>query len=143
MKYISWLLTIPVAIVAVVFSVANRERVAINLWPFGAEFAVPLFILVLGSGLVGLVLGGFITWMSAGRVRRRARKAEHRASDAEREVHDLHRKLEGGPGSLREGTSREGPPRQGTLRHPPVPAAPANDAAAGPPRASTLPAGRG
>ena len=126
MKYISWILTIPVAIVAVVFAVANREPAAINLWPLGITLEVPLFILVLGSGLVGLILGGVITWLSAGRVRRRARRAEYRASDAEREVQDLHHKLE------RETASQ----RPATLA-----SVPANDAAA-PARANTLPAGR-
>ena len=119
MKYFSWILTVPVAIVAVVFSITNREPAALNLWPLGITLEVPLFILVLGSGLVGLILGGMITWLSAGRVRRRARKAEYRASDAEREVQDLQHKLE-----------------HETVSH--GPASPAGV----PARASTLPAGQ-
>ena len=115
MKYISWILTIPVAIVAVVFAVTNREPATLNLWPLGIELEVPLYILVLGSGLVGLILGGVITWLSAGRARRRARKAEYRASDAEREVQDLQHKLERETDSHRPASPAGVPVRANTL----------------------------
>ena len=127
MKYLSWILTIPVAIVAVVFAVTNRDAATLNLWPLGTTIEAPLFILVLGSGLVGLILGGLITWLSAGKQRRRRREAEFRASDAEREFQFLQRKMERESGSSGQGS---------------VASAPANDSAAGPARANTLPAGR-
>ena len=127
MKYLSWILTIPVAIVAVVFAVTNRDPATLNLWPLGTTVEAPLFVLVLGSGLVGLILGGVITWLSAGKQRRRRREAEFRASDAEREFQYLQRKMERESGSDKPGSVAD---------------APANDAAAGPARANTLPAGR-
>ena len=125
MKHLSWILTIPVMIVAVVFAVSNREAAALNLWPFGITVEAPLFILVLGSGLFGVVLGGAITWLSAGKKRQRAREAEFRASSAERELHYLQRKLD-----------QAAPAGGATVQRP------ANDAAAHSPGRNALPAGR-
>ena len=94
MKRLSWILTIPVMIVAVVFAIANRAAATLNLWPLGITVEAPLFVLVLGSVLFGLIVGGMIAWMSAGRARRRARAAEFRANNAERECDFLRRKIE-------------------------------------------------
>ena len=111
-------------IVAVVFAVSNREAAMLNLWPLGIKVEAPLFILVLGSGLFGLVLGGVITWLSAGRKRQRAREAEFRATSAERELHYLQRKLDQATSG---GATAQNP---------------ANDTAAQPQGRNALPAGR-
>ena len=94
MKYLSWILTIPLAIVAVVFAVANRQGATLNIWPMGIKVEAPLFVLVLGSVLLGLIVGGFIAWLSAGASRRRGREAVYRAEGAERELAYLLRKVE-------------------------------------------------
>lgn len=115
MKRLSWILTIPVMIVAVVFAVSNRAAATLNLWPLGITVEAPLFVLVLGSVLFGLVVGGTIAWLSAGKARRRARAAEYRANNAERECDILRRRIE-----------REREPAAGGQGQ--VPGAPANDA---------------
>lgn len=94
MKYISWILTLPLAIVAVVFAISNREGVSLNIWPLGMTVEAPLFILVLGSALAGLITGGFIAWLSAGTTRQRRRAAVQRAEAAERELAFLRQKIE-------------------------------------------------
>ncbi len=94
MKYLSWILTVPLAIVAIVFAISNRAGATLNLWPLGITVEAPLFILVLGSALVGLIAGGFIAWLSAGSTRRRRREAVHRAEVAERDLDFLRRKIE-------------------------------------------------
>jgi uncharacterized integral membrane protein len=101
-KYLSWILTVPLAIVAVVFAISNRAAATLNLWPFGISVEAPLFILVLGSALVGLIAGGFIAWLSAGATRRRRRAAIHRAEAAERELAFLRRKIERERGAVSE-----------------------------------------
>ncbi len=94
MKYLSWILTFPLGVVAIVFAVANREGVTLSLWPLGIKVEAPLFILVLGSLLVGLIVGGFIAWLSGGAARQRGREAMYNAQSAERELDFLRRKLE-------------------------------------------------
>ena len=96
MKYLSWILTFPLGIVAIVFAVANRTGVTLNLWPLGIKIEAPLFILVLGSLLVGLIVGGVIAWLSGGAARQRGREAMYNAQSAERELDFLRRKLERG-----------------------------------------------
>jgi uncharacterized integral membrane protein len=94
MKRLSWILTLPLMVVAVVFAVANRELVTLDLWPLAMTIQAPLFILVLGSTVVGLLAGAAVAWFSSGPTRRRAREARRRAAELEREVAHLREKLE-------------------------------------------------
>lgn len=97
MRRLSWIVTIPVALVIVVFAVANRQIVTVDLWPFELSLTPPLFALVLGAMLVGFIAGMFVMWVSAGRIRDRARRQSYRASSLEREVSYLKRKQSDAP----------------------------------------------
>jgi uncharacterized integral membrane protein len=91
-KRFSWILTLPLIIVAVVFSVANREPITLDLWPF--EYSsppIPLSIALLASLVLGLLVGSLAAWLSAGRTRRRARQERRRADELERETARLRR----------------------------------------------------
>ncbi len=101
-KIVTVLILLPVAVVIVLFAVANRAPVTISLDPFGGEppmFAVslPLFLLLLVVLIVGVIVGGAAAWMRQSRWRRRARRlaAELKASRAETEA--LRRRLETAP----------------------------------------------
>lgn len=98
-KYLSWIVTLPLALVAVVFAVANRDAATLNIWPLGIALEAPLFILVLGSALIGLLAGGLIAWLSAGSSRQRRNEALRRAEAAERELAFLRSKLEADQGA--------------------------------------------
>ena len=67
MKYFLWLITLPLTLVAVVFAIANRHAVMIDLWPleFEPPIELPLFSILLVTLLTGFVLGGAVTWLSA------------------------------------------------------------------------------
>lgn len=80
MRYIAWLIGLPVAIVAITFAVINRQVVTIDLWPLPWTASLPLFLMVLGALGLGMVAGGVIVWVSGGRTRARAR-AEHRRAN--------------------------------------------------------------
>lgn len=85
MKHLTWIITLPLTIAALVFAIANRQSVTLDLWPFEIELSAPLFIVVLLSLFVGFLVGGMIAWFSAGRTRSRARSALYRAEQLERE----------------------------------------------------------
>ena len=78
-KFFWWLLTVISVIVLVTLSVANRQLVRVVLDPFNSENPawfvdnVPLFALILGSLIAGLVLGGIATWLTQAKWRRTAR----------------------------------------------------------------------
>lgn len=74
MRILGWVIGIIAAIIAIVFAVHNHQILTLDLWPVPFALTAPLFALVLASVLVGLVLGAFFAWVSAGRWRRLARQ---------------------------------------------------------------------
>ena len=94
MRRFSWILTLPLLVAVVIFAVANRDAVTLNLWPLDRSGPVPLFVVVLGSAFAGLLIGGVAAWLSGAETRRRARHARHRVSELERELDRLRRERE-------------------------------------------------
>lgn len=94
MKHISWIVTLPLTLVLVVFSLANREPVSVDFWPFGWQQTLPLSWLVLGSLFAGFLIGGVIMWLSGARARHRARDLRFDKTHLEREVIRLKREVE-------------------------------------------------
>lgn len=90
--------------VAVVFTIANRELVTLDFWPFELSLRAPLFVVLLASLFVGLLIGGLAVWLSAGRTRRRGRQARRRVEQLERELARLEREP-GAPPLTRLGTA--------------------------------------
>jgi uncharacterized integral membrane protein len=88
-KRFSWILTLPLIVVAVVFAIANREPITLDLWPLEASPRLPLFVILLACVAFGLAVGGLATWLSAAPTRRRARQARRRVAELEREAAHL------------------------------------------------------
>lgn len=86
MKIFYRLVFIPVAAVFVVFAVANRHALTLNLWPLPLEIDIPVYIAVLGALAVGMAIGGSAQWISDGKWRRRARAGKRKASALERQL---------------------------------------------------------
>lgn len=91
---------VPLGVVLILLSVANRQDVTLALNPFNTADTVlsvsaPFFVFLFLAVIVGLVLGAAITWFAQGKYRRRARneadealkwhrEAEKQRSEAER-----------------------------------------------------------
>jgi uncharacterized integral membrane protein len=83
-RFLTLLSIVPVAVVVVLFSVANRDSVTVSLDPFhggmpALTFSAPLFILLFAALAVGLLIGGIAAWARQGRWRKAARKIEAEA----------------------------------------------------------------
>ena len=65
MKYLRWIVTIPLALAIIVFSVTNRESVKVDPWPLGEPLPVPVYVLVLGAGALGFLAGSTLQWLSS------------------------------------------------------------------------------
>ncbi len=89
MRFLSWLLGLPLLVVAVVFAVSNRHPVRAELWPFPFHLDMPLYIAVLVPLAVGLLAGVVIGWLANAPARREARRNRRRAKDLEHEVEVL------------------------------------------------------
>lgn len=81
----------PLAIVVVAVAVANRNSVLLSFDPFNVTapavaFYVPLYLIVLGAALVGLVLGGWSSYLAQAPARKAARATEQKIKRLEREI---------------------------------------------------------
>jgi uncharacterized integral membrane protein len=92
-RFIAWLIGLPLAVILVLLAVANRTPVTLSLDPFSGPtpaYAIdlPLFAIIFAATIVGILVGGTVTWFSQGRWRREARVRRNEAfrlrSEAER-----------------------------------------------------------
>jgi uncharacterized integral membrane protein len=99
-KRFSWIISIPLLVAVVVFALANRGAVEINLWPLALRPQIPLSLVILASLIVGFLFGGWAAWFAAGRHRRRARRNNDRVQSLEHEVARLKKAAPQGHGGL-------------------------------------------
>ena len=84
-----WLVAIPAGVIVAFFAIANRHVVTVDMWPLPYSVSLPLFLVLIGTVIFGFLLGTFVHWIIAGRLRLRAGRAERRAEAAERELERL------------------------------------------------------
>lgn len=96
-KILSLIILVPLAVVLVVFSVANRQSIPVSLDPIGSmpqlAFQAPLFILLMGSVIIGVVLGGIGTWLTQSHYRRKSWKRKYEVEKLRRETEENKAKL--------------------------------------------------
>jgi uncharacterized integral membrane protein len=85
MKLFFWIVGLPLLLVAGFFAVANRETVAVSLWPFAEGVQMPLFVAIAAPFYLGFALGALVAWGVSSRGRGRAREASRRATALQRE----------------------------------------------------------
>jgi uncharacterized integral membrane protein len=88
------LVLVPVALIVVLFSVANRAPVRVSLDPISREapaFALdlPLFAVVLAAIAIGILLGGCASWLAQGKHRKAARVNRREADKLRGEAQSL------------------------------------------------------
>lgn len=101
-KLVIWLVLVPLAIVILMFAVANRQLVTISFDPFNAvqpaaSLTLPLFVLIFILVLLGVIIGGIAAWMRQSRYRRAARVLEGDVAGLRREVALLNDRLAATP----------------------------------------------
>ncbi|GLQ04972.1 lipopolysaccharide assembly protein LapA domain-containing protein [Sneathiella chinensis] len=99
MKKLSWLFVLPLALVIILLSIGNREAVTFSLDPLPFVMDIPLYLLMLGSGLLGLVLGAIRTKIADGRTRAENRANKREVLRLQGEVTRLNRELAERPGA--------------------------------------------
>lgn len=77
-KIIRVVIFIPIAIVLILLSIANRQSATLALNPFEPTDQVlsisgPFFVFIFIALMLGMVLGSFITWFKQGKYRQKAR----------------------------------------------------------------------
>lgn len=84
MRVIGWIVGLPVAVLVLMFAVANRGPVTVSLDPFDtaaptAFVELPLFLILFATLFLGVLVGGAAVWFGQGRHRRAARQARTEA----------------------------------------------------------------
>lgn len=84
MKIFRWVVIGAIALLLVVFAVANRNTVTLTVWPLPLAMDAPLYLVVLIALIVGFFLGELVAWMNGRRWRREARRSAKRVDELER-----------------------------------------------------------
>jgi uncharacterized integral membrane protein len=93
-KFITALIVIPLALIFTIFAVANRHFVTVSFDPFNTvdpalAVSLPLFVLIIGMAMLGVVAGGLATWVGQHHWRRVARQHAADARGARAELASL------------------------------------------------------
>ena len=87
MKFLWWLVLALVAVALILFAVSNNGTVSLGFWLVpGVAVELPLYLLVLGSLVVGFIVGELMGWVGSWRWRREARRSRERIAMLEREL---------------------------------------------------------
>jgi len=79
-------IVLPISVALIMLAVANRHSVGLVVDPLSGDGAltleVPLFLVIFGALILGVLIGGVTVWLSQGRYRRGARRANREARRA-------------------------------------------------------------
>jgi hypothetical protein len=97
-KIVSFLVLVPLALVLVALSIANKQPATVSFDPFSAgtpAFALkaPLYLVAFALLIAGVVIGGIAAWIAQGKWRRATRHAQAELRDARNEIDVLRRDL--------------------------------------------------
>ena len=98
-RFLLFFVLLPVAIVVVLLSVANRGNVTFSLDPFGGlapgwSATGPLYVFLFAAVAIGIVIGGIAAWLRQSRWRQAARSERARADRLRAEVAQLRDRIE-------------------------------------------------
>jgi len=93
MKFLSRALFLLFVLVGALIAVSNSQTVELALWPLPQVLVLPLYLLIVGLLLAGVVAGLGLGWWAARHHRRRARERGSEAARLDREVTRLRESL--------------------------------------------------
>lgn len=118
MNRLVWIITLPVALLVILFALMNRQEVTLSLWPLPWDIGAPLFLFTLGAIVFGFLFGALATYVSGATTRRKLRGAKRALADKEDELVILKR-------SQAAATQAPAAPGQQVLHRPPTALPPA------------------
>ena len=91
MKIVNLLFVIGLSLFGIVFAVSNRQLVSLSMDPFSLSepalaISLPLFLIIAGAMLLGMVIGGAVTWVGQGTVRRNLKAAKRQEKELRKKV---------------------------------------------------------
>lgn len=97
-SFLKWLFLLPISLGIVMLAIANRHVVTVLLDPFGQsnpdlEITAPLFLVIFGAAIVGVIFGGIATWFGQSKHRSAARRAKAELSQARMDAEMLRKQI--------------------------------------------------
>jgi uncharacterized integral membrane protein len=97
-KILTAIVVVPLAIVIVVFAVANRQSVTVSFDPFSSAApayaaTLPLFAVIFAVLILGVIVGGIAAWIGQHKWRRMARRLEGEARALRDEMETIRRRF--------------------------------------------------
>lgn len=86
MKYLSWLVTTPITILAILFIVANHEKVDVKYWLYAPSYEVPLYVVALIMLAFGFLSGALFVSFRYYSLKHKYWKLKKRHSRLEKEL---------------------------------------------------------
>jgi uncharacterized membrane protein YciS (DUF1049 family) len=121
-KIAAAIVLVPLGIVVIAFAVANRQDVTVSFDPFNPAqpafaWTMWLFVPIFIALIAGVVIGGLVSAMRHGRLRRSIRRLERDIDRLHAEI-DVHRRSAGAPAAPAEPAASSAPRERLTLRAP-------------------------
>lgn len=89
--FVFWIITLPLIIILVTFTVMNRQDVILDLWPLPWEAPVPVYGLIFGGLVLGFIFGLLVMWRHGAPGRRRHRDLARQVNVQAGELNNLRR----------------------------------------------------
>ena len=94
MRFLTWLIAIPVALIIIVFAISNRTPAIIDLSPLPFIINVPIWAIAVGAVLFGIIVGSAIKWMLDHRRRVVSISRARKLQSAQKQINLLQKKIE-------------------------------------------------
>lgn len=99
-RFFKVLIFVPIALLVVFLSIANRESVTVSLDPFTRAapefyFTAPLFLILFGAVALGVLIGGVAAWLAQRGKRRELRQTRREVNNLKAETDKLRRESAG------------------------------------------------
>lgn len=90
-RVVAVLILVPIAIILIALSVANRGNASFTIDPFNPgnpalSYSAPLFVWLFAALIIGLVIGSLATWSNQGKHRKLARQRKLEAEMLRKEA---------------------------------------------------------
>lgn len=94
-KFINLIFLIPIAIILILLSVANRHWVTFSLDPLNTQapafaLSLPFFIFIFAALIIGAVIGSCLTWFAQGKHRKALREQTYENTCLKRDYEKEH-----------------------------------------------------
>lgn len=95
MKFVSWILTALLLLLALGFALNNRQTTTLNLWPAGVVIEAPLYLFALGTLFAGFLLGAVVGWIGHIPHRMESRRLRRDVGKLREKIEDMNNALPG------------------------------------------------